>query len=60
LHPLSSLGLEIVWVTRMEAALSDWYVGTSTGQFSLMDRRNLDRIFRMGYDSGVKFSMFFR
>ena len=60
LHPLSSLGMELLWIARMESSFSDWYVGISSGRYSLLDRRNLDRIFRLGYDSGMKFSQFFR
>ena len=59
-HPLSSLGMPSLWITRTESFFSDWYVGISSGRYPLMDRRNLDRIFRLGYDSGVKFSLFFR
>lgn len=59
-HPFLSLGMELLWITRMESSFSDWYVGISAGRYSLLDRGNLDRIFRLGYDSGVRFSSNFR
>ena len=58
-HPLRFLSIGLSWTLRLEASSADWYVGISAGRFSLTDRANLDRIYRIGYDAGERFSGMF-
>ena len=59
MHPLRFLAMGLSWTLRLEASMADWYVGISAGRFSLTDRDNLDRIYRIGYDAGEQFSGMF-
>lgn len=59
MHPLRFMGMGLSWTVRLEASRADWYVGISAGRFSLTDRANLDRIYRIGYDAGERFSGMF-
>uniref|UniRef100_A0A7C3R4L4 PNPLA domain-containing protein n=1 Tax=Leptospirillum ferriphilum TaxID=178606 RepID=A0A7C3R4L4_9BACT len=59
MHPLRFLAMGLSWTVRLEASSADWYVGISAGRFSLTDRANLDRIYRIGYDAGKQFSGMF-
>lgn len=59
LHPFRLMALGLSWNVRLESSCADWYIGISAGQFSLTARANMDRIFGIGYDAGIRFSGMF-